>query len=266
MGAILIDLDGVVYDSNGLIPGADAAMHWIQKQNIPYLFLTNTTSQPRTEIVKKLHSMHVDIIQENILSPPVVAKHWLQRQLLRKVALFAPMATQLEFDNVVLVPRTGGDTVDAVIIGDLGQDWNYETLNQAFQLLMREPHPQLVALGMTRYWQKKEGLCLDVGPYVTALQYATGIEPIVLGKPSALFYRSALQILSIEAQQAIMIGDDIQGDIKGSQELGMQGILVKTGKFRESDLNRGIKPTVVLDSIADLPQWVQTNCCWMFQQ
>jgi ribonucleotide monophosphatase NagD (HAD superfamily) len=65
----------------------------------------------------------------------------------------------------------------------LGEGWDFATLNRAFRLLMAEPHPRLIALGMTRYWRAADGLRLDTAPFVVALQHATGIAPVVLGKP-----------------------------------------------------------------------------------
>ena len=72
-------------------------------------------------------------------------------------------------------------------------------------------------------------------------------------------FESALGLLNAEANNAIMIGDDIVGDIEGAQKAGIPAILVKTGKYREQDLSGDIKPDVVLDSIANLPTWWADN-------
>ena len=120
---------------------------------------------------------------------------------------------------------------------------------------MQEPHPCLIALGMTRYWRAPEGLRLDAGAYVTALQYASGIEPIVLGKPAQAFFDAAAQRLARHPDEVLMIGDDIKGDIDGAQQAGIPALLVRTGKFRPADLDGPIQPYAVIDSIADLPGW-----------
>ena len=120
---------------------------------------------------------------------------------------------------------------------------------------MKNPAAQLIALGMTRYWQAEDGLRLDVGPFVKGLEYATGVEPLVMGKPAQPFFHSALSLLGVEAKDTLMIGDDIRGDIDGAHKAGLQAMLVRTGKFRQSDLTMGITPDYIIDSVADLPSW-----------
>ena len=120
---------------------------------------------------------------------------------------------------------------------------------------MQEPRPVLVTLGRTRYWRAEDGLRLDVAPFVTALEYAVGTEAKVVGKPAMIFFRAALEAIGVAEQETIMVGDDIRGDIGGAQDAGIAGLLMKTGKFRPADLEEGIRPLAVLDSIAQLPQW-----------
>jgi ribonucleotide monophosphatase NagD (HAD superfamily) len=90
---------------------------------------------------------------------------------------------------------------------------------------------------------------------VVALRHATGVEPIVLGKPAPPFFETALSRLGTTADQTLMIGDDIRTDVDAAQAIGMRGILVKTGKFRLSDLDLEIRPYATLESIAGLPDW-----------
>ncbi len=120
---------------------------------------------------------------------------------------------------------------------------------------MAEPTPKLVALGMTRYWRAVDGLRLDVAPFVKALEHATGAEAVVLGKPAAPFFHTALDLLGLPASKVAVLGDDIVGDVEAAQKLGRLGIVVRTGKFRPSDLERPGGPDVVLDSVAELPAW-----------
>jgi ribonucleotide monophosphatase NagD (HAD superfamily) len=85
--------------------------------------------------------------------------------------------------------------------------------------------------------------------------YASGTEPVVLGKPAQKFFQAALQQLDSSADQTVMIGDDIKSDIGGAQQAGLCTVLVRTGKFRPSDLDSDIHPEAVINSIADLPDW-----------
>jgi HAD superfamily hydrolase (TIGR01458 family) len=255
MRTILFDLDGVLYQGGKAIPGARQTLDWIREREIPHLFLTNTTSRPRSAICEKLGSMGIRVTQREILTPPVAAMAWLRERGIEDLALFVPEATRAEFAGIPLLPDDRESGAGAVILGDLGAGWDFGTLNRAFRLLMAEPHPPLIALGMTRYWRTADGLRLDCAPFVMALRHATGVEPVVLGKPAAAFFEAALGAVGANADETLMIGDDIRGDVGGAQQAGIRGLLVRTGKYQPDDLNADIRPDAVLDSIADLPDW-----------
>lgn len=253
MTALLIDLDGVLYEGDRPVPGAVAAVEWLQERHIPHLFLTNTTSRPRRALVEKLGSMSVTIDETRILTPPVAAACWLRERASGPVALFIAEATRCEFDSLDLASESD-DAVAAVVVGDYGERWDFNALNRAFRLLMTEPQPTLVALGMTRYWQADDGLRLDTAPFVVLLSHASGATPVVLGKPAVPFFDTALGMLGVDREETLMIGDDIQGDVRGAQDAGITGLLVKTGKYRPEDLESGIEPDAMLESIAELPE------------
>ncbi len=251
--AVLIDLDGVLYEGEQPVPGARDALRWLNTKGVPHLFLTNTTSRPREAVRTKLQRLGFEFAAEAILTPAIATRHWLQQADLHRVLPLVPEATLQDLgDQTLCAP---GEPADAVIVGDLAERWDYALLNQAFRTLMLEPQPALVALGMTRYWRAEDGLRLDTAPFVHCLAHASGLQPLVLGKPAGSFFQAALQLLDVNADQALMIGDDIQADIGGAQTSGLQGMLVRTGKFRPADLECDIHPDHVLDSLADLPQW-----------
>lgn len=254
MHAILFDLDGVIYVEDRLIDGAVETLRWCDEQTIPYLFVTNTTSKPSAAIAAKLRRLGIEADASRIISPPVAAVQWLKEQGLRRVALYVTEPTAQAFAEFHRVDNTD-EPVEAVVIGDLGEGWRFEAMNRALRQLMQQPSPVLIALGMTRYWCAPDGMRLDTGAFVAALRYASGIEPVVLGKPSTDFFRMALQRLGVDASATVLIGDDIKTDIGGAQQAGLHAVLVRTGKFRESDLHSTITPDGVVDSIADLPAW-----------
>lgn len=252
---ILFDMDGVLYQGDSAIAGAAEVIQWCQQTNIPFLFLTNTTSRPRTALQEKLYKLNIHVELKQLLTPAVAASHWLQQYCQGPIALFVPQATQEEFQTLEIIDWHSAESVGAIVMGDLGEAWDFNTLNSAFQLLMRSPQGHLVALGLTRYWQAGEDLQLDVGPFVKALEYASGLNAIVMGKPAPAFFETALRLLNLHAHEVIMIGDDIRGDIDAAQQCAIAGILVRTGKYRPRDLEQDITPHAVLDSIADLPDW-----------
>ncbi|MDH3221645.1 MAG: TIGR01458 family HAD-type hydrolase [Gammaproteobacteria bacterium] len=253
--ALLIDLDGVIYQGDRLVAGAIEALDWIKRQRVPHLFVTNTTSRPRAALLEKFETLGFSASADEVMTPAIAATQWLANHGMQKAALFVPPATVQDFSRVDTVTLDSDAAVDAVVIGDLGEAWDFRLLNRAFQMLMRDPQPCLVALGMTRYWRGKNGLQLDVAPFVKALEHAASCEAIVVGKPAQGFFDAALEILGVSAERALMIGDDIVGDVGAAQRCGIRGIQVKTGKFRDSDLDGEIEPFAVLDSFADLPAW-----------
>jgi ribonucleotide monophosphatase NagD (HAD superfamily) len=110
----------------------------------------------------------------------------------------------------------------------------------------------LVAMHRNRFWRTSGGWQLDGGAYVAALEAAAGVEAAVCGKPAAAAFIAALEQIDVAPSRAVMLGDDVENDIVGAQAAGLAGALVRTGKFRESDLAAG-DPDVVLGSIAELP-------------
>jgi len=252
---ILIDLDGVIYQSDRLIAGAVDALAWVRQQQIPHLFVTNTTSRSRRALLEKFETLGFSAELEEVMTPVVAATQWLDQHQLHSAALFVPSGTKQDFDDIESVPLDSDAAVDAVVIGDLGEAWDFKLLNRAFRFLMQEPRPKFIALGMTRYWRGRDGLQLDVAPFVKALEHAASCEAVVVGKPAPAFFESSLARLECSAERTFMIGDDIVGDIDAAQRCGIRGIQVRTGKFRETDIGGAIKPYALLDSFADLPAW-----------
>jgi len=255
--ALLIDLDGVIYQGDSLVDGALDSLDWLKQRQIPHLYVTNTTSRPRAALLEKFIGLGFEAQLEELMTPIVAANQWLETHQIHKIAAFVTPSAISDFSGVEIIPPDCDETVDAIVVGDLGDAWDYQLLNQAFRLLMQEPKPQLIALGMTRYWRGYDGLRLDVAPFIKALEHAASCEARVVGKPAAAFFSASLVLLHCAAAQAFMIGDDISGDIGAAQACGIRGIQVRTGKFREADLSGEIKPFAVLDSIADLPEWWQ---------
>jgi inorganic pyrophosphatase len=145
------------------------------------------------------------------------------------------------------------DAPDFVVVGDYGEGFDFRTLNHAFRLLMNGA--ELIALQKNLYWFSAEGMFLDCGAFVTLLEAAVGKTATVMGKPSETFFKIALESLQCSPSEAVVVGDDITSDIMGAENTKMRSILVKTGKFKPSQLENPIaKPTWVLESISALAQ------------
>jgi HAD superfamily hydrolase (TIGR01458 family) len=141
--------------------------------------------------------------------------------------------------------------VDAVVLGDIGDGWNHALLQRIFDEVMAGA--ALVALHRGRFWQLDGGLALDIGVYVAGLEYVTGRQATVCGKPAPAFFQAGLDALELPAAQVAMVGDDIVSDIGGAQACGLTGVLVRTGKFREEQLTRaGVTPDLVVADVTAL--------------
>ena len=241
-----------MYNSDEPIAGGAQAVASVRERRIPHLFVTNTTSRGAEVIAAKLRRFGIPCESDEILTPPRAAVAWLASQPRAPLALFVPPQTQGEFAGCEVLPQEAETGAGYVIIGDLGEGWDFGTLNRAFRLLHHNPEGKLIALGMTRYWQAPDGMRLDTAPFVVALEHATGRRAIVLGKPSREFFDAAVARLGLAHGDVLMVGDDIHADIAGAQAAGLKTALVRTGKFRPADLEEGIVPDMVLDSVAEI--------------
>ena len=251
---VLFDLDGVLYNGEQPIPGAAEAVLGVRRAGIGSLFVTNTTSRPRGALCEKLGRFGIVVPPDEILTPSVAAADWIRARGNGLAAPFVPAATLEEFRGLAADPVPDGPDVRYVVIGDLGTGWSYPTLNRAFRLLHADPSRELVALGLTRYWQGPDGANLDVAPFVAALECATGRKATVLGKPSKDFFQQACRRLGLPPGDVLMIGDDLRADALGAKRAGLRSALVRTGKFRPSDLESEEQPDWLLDSVRDLPR------------
>jgi phospholysine phosphohistidine inorganic pyrophosphate phosphatase len=253
----LLDLDGTLYADNAAIPGAPEALARLQKRGVPHRLVTNTTSRSRAMLVERLRGYGFRVSEDEVFTATLAGADLAGSLGHRRVAPFVPEPALEDLAGLTLGGGTSGRrpfdrSPDAVMLGDLGEGWNYALLQEAFEYLMSGA--SLIALSRDRYWLRGNRLALDAGPFVAALEYATGKTAGVAGKPSRAFYAAALHSLGLEpTTAAAMIGDDLWSDIQGAQQAGLQGWLVRTGKFREETLrDSGITPDRILDSIAVL--------------
>lgn len=248
--ALLLDIDGVLHVGAEPLPGAVEALARLRELTAGVRLVTNTTSRSRRQVVAGLREQGFELSEVEVLTPAALAVAFCERAGYRRVALMVGEA--LREDLAGLDPVAAGEAAEAIVLGDLGDGFNARTLNAAFRQLMEGA--ALIALQHNRYWRRDDGLALDVGAYAAALEYATGVEPVVVGKPSPEFFAAALDDLGSSPEEALMVGDDVEADVGGGLDAGIPSILVRTGKYREEAVAAaGIVPTATIDSIADLP-------------
>lgn len=248
--AVLLDLDGVLYVGDKRIRGAVDAVYRLRDEGYKLAGVTNTTTQSRATIAAKLQQMEFPLAAEDIYTPAALAMETI-----------GMVPARLYVRDSLLEDFPGVDTDDPnpryLVMGDIGgAGYPPETLGEIFELVMQGSN--VLALHKNRFWQKPDGLHLDIGPFVAAIEYATGQSATVLGKPSEHFFQGICESLDVLPEESLMIGDDVESDIGGAQNAGLKSALVQTGKYREEFAKQmmkdhGIKPTVTLPSIADLP-------------
>ncbi len=246
---LLLDLDGVLYIENRAIDGAIEAVESFKRLNIPCRFTTNTTTKSISSLYEKLTGMGLPLEPEEVFGVIRATQMYL-RHMEDPSCYFLlsddPMEDFREF-------RTTEENPDVVVIGDVGKRWDYDLMNKVFGMVIRGA--EMVALHKGRYWQMEDGLRMDIGAFVAGLEYVTGKDATVVGKPSESFFNLVLEDLGLGADEVVMIGDDIINDIRGAQKAGMKAVLVKTGKYRPELVETSdVKPDLIVNSIADVPE------------
>ncbi|MGH1365910.1 MAG: TIGR01458 family HAD-type hydrolase [Calditrichia bacterium] len=247
----LIDIDGVLYVEKQVIRGAVESINYLQKNKIPFCLVTNTTSKSRNTLHTNLQRKGFKLNLEQVFSAPFATAQWLKEQNVSSINLFLRGDAYREFKDF----RITNNKPEYVVIGDVGDDLTYKSLNQAFRLIFNGA--KMIALQKNRYWLRGDGLAIDAGAIVAALEYAASKKARIIGKPSPDFFQQAIRSIGIAKENLAMIGDDMEADIIGAAKEGLYTIAVKTGKFgKRSNVKKGL-PHLVLPSIADLPDWLE---------
>jgi HAD superfamily hydrolase (TIGR01458 family) len=241
---LLIDLDGTLYVEGEPLPGCRETLFKLRASGLLFRFVTNTTRKPRREVLLELRRMGFEAEEAEIFTPARAAA-----LMLRNRRCYPLVADSLLEDLEGMVPDD--ESPEYVLVGDLGEGFTYARLDAAFRRLMGGAG--LLALQKNRYWRRESGVSLDAGPFVAALEYASGKTAAVVGKPEKDFFRLALEDLGLEAREAAMVGDDPEADVAGAKGAGLKGVQVKTGKY---DAGAGTVGEVdlVLESFAEMPE------------
>lgn len=257
MAAILLDVDGVLHVSGEPIPGAVDAVRRLRTSGHRLRFVTNSTIMSRAQLAEMLRGMGFTLEDEELQTTGGVAARVLEGK--RVLALTMPGILD-DLNGLELI----GMNAEAVLVGgcdegeEPGRVFSYLNLNRAF--LEIEAGAELYCLHKNRWWQTADGPKLDAGVFVAGLEYASGAEATVLGKPSPEYFAAALEAIDADPELAWMVGDDVEGDIRGAQRHGMKTVLVRTGKFRPDEVEQsGVVPDGIISSVAQFPDWLESN-------
>lgn len=245
---VLLDVDGTLLDADRPISGAAQAIERLRRKGVALRMTTNTTRRPRSAVAEVLRRAGIRVRDEEVLAPSVLARRRILDSGRRRAALLVPPAARADFEGV----EEDASRPDWVVLGDLGRGFTWETLNRAFHWI--RGGAALLALHRNRHWDNgTDGVVLDAGPFVAALEYATGTEAELVGKPARAFFALALADLGVRGEETLVVGDDLEADCAGGADAGCRTALVLTGKTRREEAGR-IRPgpDLVLGSVADL--------------
>lgn len=245
---VLIDLSGTLHIENTAIPGAVEALTRLRSANIPVKFVTNTTKESSNFLHNRLVKLGFDIKKEEIFSSLAAARRLIISRKLNPMLLIDSAANE-DFEDLI----QDNNKQNAVVVGLAPDKFHYEELNKAFRLLL--DGASLIAIHKGRYYKRENGLSLGPGAFIAGLEYSANVKAEVVGKPTAEFFKAALE--NVPPEEAVMIGDDVKDDVAGAQAIGIRGLLVQTGKYREGDENTiEPPPTKVCNSFVQAVDYI----------
>ncbi|HEY2542099.1 MAG TPA: TIGR01458 family HAD-type hydrolase [Gaiellaceae bacterium] len=257
MAAILLDVDGVLHVSGHLLPGAAAAVRRLRADGHRLRFVTNTTTRSRAKLAEELRTAGIEVDDAEVQTTADAAVTALRG---KRVLALVMQGLVGDLEELELV----GEGADAVLIGGAGETpetnlvFSYMNLARAFAEL--ELGAALYCLHRNRWWQTTRGPLLDAGAFVAGLEYAADVEAVVIGKPSPSYFTAALEALDADPDRAWMVGDDLESDIAGARAMGINTVLVRTGKFRPDAVEASrIRPDGIVSSIGQLPDWLEAH-------
>ena len=245
---LLIDFDGVIRLDNGIAGDTELFFNFLEKNNIPSFIISNSTQSTGGDIKEILKSSGIKT-EVNAMTTIDAAVNYVASAGL-KINIYCKENMKKYFKSFITDKQP-----DAAVIGDMEEGWNYGILNEIFRKV--NDGAQIIALQKNKFWRPADKeLSLDAGAFITAIEYATSKEAFLIGKPSPVYFNTALQKLGFKAgSEFIMIGDDITTDIKGAKDLGGKGILIFTGKTKKN-YNRNNSPAADFetDNLKDIIQ------------
>lgn len=253
---LLIDMDGVVYGGDIMIPQADKFISNLMKNNIPFMFMTNNSQRTRLEAVRKLAKLGIEVTVDHIYTSAMATGKFLASQIPNGTAYVlgeGGLLTSLHENGITLVDNDP----DFVVLGE-GRNFTLEMVQRAVDMILNGA--KFIATNRDPSPKKKGWNNLGIAATAAMIEEATGIRAFVVGKPGPVMMRSARKALGLETADTTVIGDTMDTDIQGGVQMGYKTILVLSGITKKEELKRyAFKPDLVVNSVDDiqlpLPWW-----------
>jgi len=253
---LLIDMDGVVYGGDIMIPQADKFISNLVKNDIRFMFMTNNSQRTRLEAVRKLAKLGIDVTVDHIYTSAMATGKFLASQIPNGTAYVlgeGGLLTSLHENGITLVDNEP----DFVVLGE-GRNFTLEMVQRAVDMILAGA--KFIATNRDPSPKKKGWNNLGIAATAAMIEEATGIKAFVVGKPGPVMMRSARKALGLETADTTVIGDTMDTDIQGGVQMGYKTILVLSGITKKEELKRyAFKPDLVVNSVDDiqlpLPWW-----------
>lgn len=240
----LIDFDGVLKIKNSPAPDVKYFLSFLSQNKIHACIISNSTLRTGDLVKEFFNSHNIELAIPAITAFDSTASY--VKKNYKKVAVYCSDNLMHHFKEII-----DFNNPEAVVIGDIGDRWNYNIMNEIFRFVCNGA--DFIAMHKNKFWKPESQLVLDTGAFVSAIEFAAGREATVIGKPSSLYFKSALEIISANPDDVfIMIGDDIENDIEAAQKAGGKGVLIYTGKTTYPHNHQKIKPDYEVNTLTEV--------------
>jgi NagD protein len=247
----IIDMDGVIYHGNTLLPGVTKFLKWLEDSGKSYLFLTNASQRTPKELHEKMERLGIIIGEEHFYTSALATASFLASQ--------KPKGSAYVIGDAGLINAlysigytTNNVNPDYVVVGD-SNSYNFEKIELAVNLVIRGA--RLVGTNPDISGPVESGITPSVKALIAPIEIASGKKAYFVGKPNPLMMRIALKKLGIRREDAIVIGDRMDTDIRCGLESEIDTLLVLSGITARNEIdNFPYQPRYVLTGIADLVQ------------
>lgn len=242
---LIIDLDGCVYKGDSLIEGSDEAIEFFRSMGIKILFLTNNSTRTPEEYAEKLTKLGINASPSEIMTSAIATAIYMRRLKRDKCYIIGERALKEAISKEGFEITDDGDLAKYVICG-LDREFNYKKLVEACKAIQKGA--KFIATNADPKLPIENGYLPGAGAIVSAIRVATGIKPLIIGKPSKFIINLAIKKLGVDKSSVAIIGDRIDTDIKAGKIVGVFTILIEKNKYIEGR----IKPDLTINRLKDL--------------
>jgi NagD protein len=245
----LIDMDGVLVQGKKMIPGADAFIESLKKNDIKFLVLTNNSIYTQVDLAHRLQNNGLDIDANQIFTSAMATANFMKAQKENGSAfVIGESGLNVAIHNIGYI-LTNEDP-DFVVLGETF-DYNFHQVTKAVRLILEGA--SFIATNPDPTGPSESGITPACGAMAALIEKASGRSPFYCGKPSPFMMRSALNYLGVHSEDTIMVGDRMDTDIVAGMQSGMETVLVLSGVTSLKQIEEyPFRPRRVVKSVADL--------------